>query len=226
MNSNTVVALSGGTGRNQILTQTLATITETEFNMGTDTVAAGVIAVLSVPLQTGIVGSFNPQDPGGNAAILGGDYGSQYGRPLGFNAPYFSSTSFDNARPFVVRITGVATPASNAANSLAIKLYLGTSKSGTNLATTGAVPQATTTTPTSFLLEAMLKWDSLSQTVRGQFWFDMKGTSGTQYATWAALSNAGSSVASASALQFCASATWGNAVGGVITVSEFSIEQR
>lgn len=218
-----IAAYYGGTGRNAILSQTLASGTETEFSIGNDAGSTSVIAVLNMPSQTLIQGSQTPNDQTCNPAVLGSGFNriGYYGDSM----PPFNSGVFDNSKPFLVRICGVATPASNAANSLAVKLYLGTSKSGTNLATTGAVPQATTTTATGFILEAQLKWDSTSQTVRGQFWFDMKGTSGTQYATWATLSNAGSSVAAVANLQFCASATWGNAVGGVCAVSEFSISQ-
>lgn len=222
MNADTIVSYQGGTGRNQIGSQTLASTTETEFKVNQDAGANNAIAVLTMPQGTEIFGSASPQDPNANAAVLMSGNGRQWGRVPGTNAPYFNSASFDNGRPFIVRVCGLATPASNAGNTLTVKLYLGTSKSGTNIATTGAVPQATTTTAKSFIMEAQCIWDSTSQAVTGQFWFQLAGTSGTTYSTWAALSNAGSSITLAN-LKFVASAQWGNAAGGVVAVSEFSI---
>ena len=222
-NSNVIAAYYGGTGRNQILSQTLAATTETEFKIGNDAASTSVIAVLSMPTQSQILGAQTPFDQSANAAILNGGFGriNQWND----SQPPYNSGVFDNSKPFLLRIAGTATPASNGGNSLAVKLYLGTTKSGTNLATTGAVPQATTTTPAGFIVEAQLKWDSLSTTVRGQFWFDMAGTSGTQYVTWAGLTSSAGTAAAVANLQFCASAQWGNAAGGVVAVSEFSLTQ-
>lgn len=220
--SNVIAAYFGGTGRNQMLSQTLATVTETEFKVGTDANAT-TIAVLAMPGQTAILGGQSPLDQSSNSAILGSGF-NQLGY-YGDSNPPFNSGVFDSGKPFLVRIAGLATPASNAGNSLNVILYLGTTKGGTAIASTGAVPLATTTTATNFLLEAQIKWDSTSTTVRGQFWFDMKGTSGTQYVTWAQLSSVSGTAAAVANLQFCASATWGNAVGGVAAVSEFSISR-
>ena len=219
---NVIAAYYGGTARNNILSQTLATATETEFAVVTDT-ATNPIAVLSMPTQTQILGSQTPLDQATNPAVLNGGF-TRISVNSDSNPPYNSGV-FDNSKPFLVRICGVATPASNAGNTLAIKLYLGTTKSGTGLGTTAAVPQATTTTAKGFVLEAQLLWDSTSQAVTGQYWFSLPGTSGTVYSTWKTLAAAGSSVTAVSGLTFCASATWGNAVGGVVAVSEFSISQ-
>ena len=221
-NVNLVTGYYGGTGRNQILSQTLASATETEFKIGNDAGANNVIAVLSMPLQSAIQGSFTPTDQTMNPAVLNGGFNRQ-GYPFDPNPP-FNSGVFDNSKPFLVRVCGTLTPASNAGNTITIKLYLGTSKSGTNLAATSAVAEATTTSNFGFILEAQLVWDSSSQAVRGQFWYTVGGTT-PAYATWATLTNAGSAITSPSGLQFCATATWGNAVGGVVNVSEFSISQ-
>lgn len=218
MNTNTVAAYIGGTGVGQIKSQTLASVTETEFVLNTGASPATAIAVLAVPLSSDIRGVATPFDPSLNTA--------QPARAGGRNnSPFFNANQLDLAGtggPFLVRICGLATPASNAGNSLNIILYNGTTKSGTAIASTGAVPQATTTTAVAFIVEAEVIWDSTSQTLDGQFWFAMKGTSGTRYTTWAQLSNPGSSITAAK-LQFVASATWGNAAGGVVAVSEMSI---
>lgn len=221
--SNVVAAYYGGTGRNQILSQTLATGTETEFKVGNDAASTSVIAVLSMPTQTQILGSTTPLDQAANPAVLGSGF-NQAGY-YGDSQPAYNSGIFDNGKPFLVRIAGVATPVSNAGNTLAIILYLGTTKAGTALGTTAAVPQASTTTAKSFILEAELLWDSTSQAVTGQYWFSLPGTSGTVYSTWKTLAAAGASVTAPSGLTFCASATWGNAVGGVVAISEFSISR-
>jgi hypothetical protein len=220
MNSDVIVSYQGGTLRNQIASQTLASTTETAFVANTDT-GSGTTAILTIPPGTSIVGSTSPQDPTASPAALMGGLGRQYGAVAGSSRPYYSALSFDNGRPFIVTITGLATPASNSGNTLAINLYWGTSISGTKIATTAAVPQATTTSAQNFILQAQLGWDSTSQCINGQYWFSLPGTSGTTYTTWAATTQAtGVTLAT---LQFCASAKWGNAVGGVVAVSEFTI---
>ena len=220
MNSDTISAYFGGTGRNQIASQTLASVTETEFKVNTDD-AVGAIAVLGLPLQSAIVGSGNPLDVEVNAAHLSGLGGGA--RPwVQAGRPFFNSDSFEG-RPFRVNISGVATPASDAGNSLLIKLYLGASKAGTAIASTGAVPEASTVVARDFILQADLIWSAATGKLNGQFWFFVDGTSGTQYTTWAAATEA--AAAAASNVQFCAAATWGNAVGGVVAVKEFSISK-
>lgn len=221
MNANTIVGFLGGTGRNQIASQTLASTTETELQINTDD-GNGAIAVLTVPQQTSIAGASNPLDPSANSAVIANKFGRQVDHRAS-HAPWFNADTFDN-RPFLVRVCGLATPASNAGNTLAIKLYLGASKAGTNIATTAATAQATTTTPKPFILEAQLVWSSVSRTVVGQFWWKLDATSSTEYATWATLSNDGATT-DIDDLNFCVSATWGNAVGGVVAASEFSISQ-
>jgi hypothetical protein len=222
-NVNVIAAYYGGTGRNQMLAQTLATATETEFKLGNDTAVTTNIAVLSMPTQSLILGSQTALDQSTNPAVLNAGFNRlSY---FGDSNPPFNSGVFDNSKPFLLRICGTAVPASNAGNTLAIKLYLGTTKSGTNLGTTGAVAQATTTSPLGFIMEAQLFWDSVSTSVRGQFWFNVNAPVTPGYATWATLTSSAGTAAAVANLQFCASAQWGNAVGGVVTVSEFSLSQ-
>lgn len=220
MNADTIVAFFGGTGRNQIASQTLASVTETEFKVNTDD-ATGAIAVLALPLQTAKLGSGNPIDVEVNASQLSGLGGGV--RPwMQAGRPYFNSDSFEG-RPFRVSISGVATPASDAGNTLNIILYMGATKAGTAIAQTGAVPEASTVVARDFILQADLIWSASTGKLNGQFWFFLDGTSGTQYTTWAAATE--SAPAAASDVKFCASATWGNAVGGVVSVKEFSISK-
>ena len=220
MNINTFRAFSGGTGRNQIASQTLASATETEFKINTDD-GNGAIAVLKVPSGAEIVGSDNPRGVDINAAILQGRDRSEGALP-GFERPYFSAISFDNARPFLIRLAGVVTPASNAGNTFALNFYLGATKAGTKIATTGATTGAESSTQAfGFVMEAEVYWDSVSQGLNGQFWWSLNSAT-PSYNTWKALSAVGSTVTLAN-LQFCASSQWGNAAGGVVAVSEFSL---
>jgi hypothetical protein len=219
---NVIAAYFGGTGRNQILSQTLASTTETEFKLGNDTAVTTNIAVLSMPTQTAIQGSLTPSDTSMNPAVLNSGF-SRSGYTFDQNPP-FNSGSFDNAKPFLVRLAGVVTPASNAANTLTIILYLGTSKSGTAICTTGALTGMETSTEAGgFIMETQLIWDSTSGEGHGQFWYLLNGAT-PNYHVWA-VNSAEFAAAAVANLQFCASATWGNAVGGVIAISEFSVSQ-
>lgn len=225
MNINTVAAAIGGTLRGQIPSSTLATATETEFKINTDASIAGTgtapIAVLSIPQIADIKGSGNPHGWDENLALLQGREKFAGALP-GFERPFFSAASFDNSRPFLIRLAGVATPASNAGNTFQLVIYSGTSKSGTALATTGALTGTeTSVAPFGFVVETQCIWDSTSQQIAGQFWYNVNcATPG--YHTWATNSNLATSVTYAN-LKFCASVTWGNAVGGVCAVNEFSI---
>lgn len=215
MNQNTFAAYFGGTGRGQLASQTLASTTETEIHVNTN--ASSAIAVLNIPLQTSVIGSQSPFGVDENAALIGTP---SYLRNR--TRPYFSTSSFEG-RPFLLRLSGVATPASNAGNSLLFKLYQGASKAGEAICSTGAVPEASTTAARAFIVEAQLIWSVSSGKLDGQFWFFVAGTSGTVYTTWAAATQ--TSAAAVSDLQFCAATTWGNAVGGVVAASEFSLSQ-
>lgn len=221
---NVISAFYGGTARNSVLAQTLATATETEFKLGTDT-ATNPIAVLTMPAQTAIQGSYTPIDQSTNPAILNAGF-NQQGYQFDSNPPY-NSGRFDNCKPFLVRLCGTYTPLTGSSStSIAFKVYLGTSKSGTNIATCGTVTNSDAAGGTyGFLIETQLKWDSTSQVLRGQQWYDVASNStNSTYNTWKTLTAAGSSVTLAT-LQFCASTTWGATNGGTVNVSEFSLSQ-
>lgn len=222
---NVIAAYYGGTGRNTILSQTATGgAAEAEFKIGNDAALTTVIAVLSMPTQSLIQGSFTPNDQATNPAILNAGF-NRTGYQFDSNPPY-NSGMFDTSKPFLVRVAGVATPVSDASGALTIALYLGTTKAGTKIATTSAVTLASSTTATGFLLEAQLKWDVTSTKVRGQFWWDCPGTTGTDYVTWAKLSSVAGTAAAVANLQFCATATWGGTTAGnVAAVSEFSVSQ-
>jgi hypothetical protein len=228
MNSNTIVGFNGGTGRNQIGLQTLASVTETEFKVNQDAGANNAIAVLTVPQGTEILGSSNPLNPCANAAILGADRGSQFGRGLGEQAPYFCNTVYDMAKfglGFKIRLSAFYTAVANAGNTLQIKIYSGSTKGGTVIAQNTAVATASAASG-SFIFEVRLQWNSTTQVLVGNqnFSFDYNGTQvANGFSAGAVLTNA-ASVTSVAGLTFCATATWGNAVGGTVQVNEFVME--
>lgn len=228
MNSNTTLGFNGGTGRNQIGLQTLASVTETEFKVNQDAGANNAIAVLTVPSGAEILGSSNPLNQNANAAIVCNDRGSQFGAGRGENAPWYSTTAFDLAKlglGFRLRLTAFFTAVANAGNTLQIKIYSGTSKSGTVIAQNTAVATASAASGT-FLFDLRLQWNSTEQILVGaqNFSWSYNGTQPTNgFSAGAILTNA-ASVAAVANLNFVASATWGNAAGGTIQVNEFVLE--
>ena len=224
MNANTVLGFFGGTGRNQIGSQVLASTTETEFKVNQDAGANNAIAVITIPQGNEILGASNPLNPNANAAILGQDRGSQYGRGLGETAPWYTNTAFDLGKfgaRFRIRLQGFATAVANAANSFTLKVYSGTSKAGTAIGTiTGATASAASL---SFNFNLDLQWDSTQQVVCGMQYGQLiyNGTSLTFNAGTAATP---ATVASLASLNFCATVTWGNAVGGTTQCNEFVVE--
>lgn len=222
MNFNTVSSYIGGTGRNQIASQTLAATTETELRVNTDN-GTGAIAILTIPSGSGIGGSSSPQ---GVERNLASPYQTgRLGVPRNTAQPSHNSSSFDVGRPFGIRVAGVVTPASNAGNTFTMIIYCGTSKSGTAICTTGATTGMESSTQAgSFIMETQLLWDSTSQILNGQFWWLINAGGTKSYHVWAQNSAPATSIALAG-LNFCVSVTWGNAAGGVVAASEFSFSQ-
>jgi hypothetical protein len=224
MNFNTITGYVNGTKRNQIPTLTLAATTETAIPVTTD--SGTTSAILAVPTQTAIVGSSNPLGVNANAALLGGSLG-EFAQPLGTNRPYFNSDSFDLARPFSIRLVGIGSAAANAGNTLTVKIYQGTSAtlgSDTLFATPISAVATASAANLRFDITVRCYWDSTSNTLAGVF-----SGNYTYNSTTTAIANTAvttlSSISSVASLSFLASVTWGNAVGGVIKVSEFSISQ-
>ena len=226
MNVNTIAGYINGTKRNQIQTLTLASTVETALPLTTDTGTTS--AILAVPQQTAILGSSNGLGPNGNAAILVPPYGVGNNIPDGVNAPYFNSSSFDLGRPFTIKLIGTGSAAANAGNTLTIKIYQGTSATlGSN--TLFATPMSAIATASAanlrFYLSLTCFWDSTTQILTAQ----QSGSylyNGTNTLISATAVTALTGVTTSSALSFVPSVTWGNAVGGVISVSEFSLEQN
>lgn len=211
---------------------TLTSTTETAFSFANTTGPA----IVSIPLQTGIVGSFTPTDPNANPAILTGNVG----RPgAGYRGapPYFTSGSFDG-RGFVLRAsvkTVVTTGATAGGASMTIKPYLGTSAtlgSDINLfaPTVINIPINQTAVSVSSIVELNLVWDSGTAKLFGEGWAN-HGVSFAQasvYTGRGTLAQAnGAAAATVSVLNFLVSAVWSvNApTTATHTLTEFSISQ-
>ena len=127
-----------------------------------------------------------------------------------------------NARSFRVRLIGTATGGTSA--TLILKLRLGTTISGTNIASytvSGAAIPTPTLGGSNFSVWADLTYDPTSGQLNGTF----GGQTANTPTTSAAITQ-GTGITSVAGLQFVASATFGAAVAtNSITVTEFSIEQ-
>lgn len=226
-NVNTIQGFIGGTKRNQIPSLVLAAITETALPVNTDTGTTS--ALLAVPLQNAIVGSSTGLGVNGNPAILVPPYGPTNSIPDGINAPYFNSSSFDSGRPFTLRLIGTGSAAANAGNTLQIKIYQGTSATiGSDTAFVTAIPNTFATASAAnlrFEIYVRCQWDSTSNTLTGV----LSGSTlynGTSALIATATATVLTSLTTPSTLSFLPSVAWGNAVGGTINVSEWSIDQN
>jgi len=234
-NMNTIVALTNfnptpsntTTERNILQPIAVSTTTETVFTVGTNVVSTYSPAVISVPVQTSIVGSGTGITVGSNPALLVNQYGAYSSIPNNLGRPYFTSDSF-NGRAFKVRAQGTFT-SGVASNDIQIKLYLGTSATVlsdlaiTSISTgTGGAFGAVSG---HFLLETVLIWDITTGKVDGLISDGIIGVSGVAgtLGTQAAVTQV--AAAAATNLNFVCSAKWnaGNA-GNTVSLTEFAID--
>jgi hypothetical protein len=232
MNSDTFAAYQGGTGRNALLSQTLASTTETAIALGNDSGSTTLAAVLPVPQQTGIVGISNPLDYNANSATLSSGLGNAGGY-IQRTRPYFQSGSFDADHPFRYRWVGRGSAVANAGNTLTLRVYQGVTPQATTggvigtagniVATTAAIATASSAN-LSFLIEVTMAWDSTQQLLHGWFLTSVLYNNVTTFTTSSALSH-NTSVTTAAGLSFFPTVQWGNAVGGTIVSTETAMEQ-
>lgn len=230
MNSNTILAYRAGTGRNQLKSQAIASTTATAAVINTDD-AVGATAVLRLPTQTAILGSFNPLQPEANAAILGPAYGRLFGAPRGNQVPYFTNTSFDGV-PFRVRVTGTGVAGANAAQTILASLTLGTSATiGSNvlIATTGAALAAVAGGAFQFTIVAECLW-SLGSGANGNLssrhssTISFLPTPTIQVVSDVIQSTVAAPALTQAALNFVPFITFGNAAASTVQFTEFSLE--
>lgn len=230
MNANTILAYRSGTGRNQLKAQALATTTDTAAVLNTDD-GVGATAVLTVPSQSAILGSFNPLAPNANAAILGPAYGRLFGAPLGNQVPYFNSTSFDGV-PFRVRVSGVGVAGANGAQTLLAKLTLGTSAtigSDVVIANTGAALDSFAGGAFQFTIVAECLW-SLGSGADGNLssrhsaTISFLPTPSIQVVSDVIQTNVTAAALTQGALSFVPFFKFGNAAASSVQFTEFALE--
>lgn len=233
-NFDTIDAHVGGTGREQINVLTLTSATETLLLMGTDTSGTTVTAVLGVPTGSRTDASGHTLLYGAGAPVEFNQNGAVSSQSKGRKAsvftasPNFSVSTFDSGRPFRIRLFGTASVAAvtvtTVTNSIVVAIYQGTAIVATrqvSILTAGGSSTSTTAAAVGqFFLDTTVQWDSVNQVLGGWYGGNALNTLTASHALGNAVS-----VTTANNLQFCASATFGHAEGGTVTVSEFSIEQ-
>jgi hypothetical protein len=126
-NPSTVSGIGvSGAARNQWPTQVVNSTSETILNVNTD---SGISSAyfLKVPVGGSVLGAQSPFSANLNAAITARS-GRTYGLPSGSSNDQFSTESW-NGRRFLAHISGVGFAAANAAQSVLMKMYQGTSSS-------------------------------------------------------------------------------------------------
>ena len=223
-NTNSVAgSAQSGSLRNQFPTQTVATTVETPLVITTD--AGTTTAFLVVPTGGSIYGAQAKLDVNANPAITGRSV-REYGLPSGETNDQFSSASWDG-HPFRVRLAGIGNAGANAAQSLIVNLYQGTSAtlaSDKKIATTGAAFAAVAGGAFNFLVEATLLWDATSGILSGSYTSNIAFGTTSQFTTTTVVPNVVTSV-TASGLSFLASLALGNAASSTITVREFVVDK-
>lgn len=223
-NANSVAGFAGsGTIRNTFPTQTVAATAETILTLNTDTGTASCFVV--VPTGGQIYGSQTGLDTNSNAAIT--DRSNYlWGLPSGDSNDQFSVTSWDGI-PFKVRISGVGNAGANAAQSVIVNLYQGTSAtlgSDKKIGTTGAALATVAGGGFNFYIEAYLLWDNTSQILSGSYTANIAFGTTSQFTTTTVVPNIPVTV-TAAGLSFLATLTLGNAASSTITVKNFVIDR-
>lgn len=224
-NTNTVGGFTlQGTARNTWPNQAIATTTETILQINTDGSAANFFLTPNLP--TNIVGAQTPFSAAANAAITGRG-GMQYGNASGWSNGGWNTNVLLPGRQFTVRLVGVGNAGANAAQSVIVNLYQGTSAtlaSDKKIATTGAALATVAGGAYNFAIEAYLLWDNTSQILSGSFTANIAFGTTSQFTTTTVVSNVVTGVTTAG-LSFLGTVTMGNAAASTIQVSEFCLEQ-
>ena len=205
----------------QLQALTGSTTAEQLFLMG-----GAQTAVISVPAQTSIFGSFAPVDPASNNTFsidqIGGigDFRSLRGRPG------FTSGLFDG-RPFRVRAVGKFNNQANTTNAQTVTIHI---SQGTVVASTKVIATVTNgatnvaSGPENFMLEATILWDSGLQYLTGEYWGAVNNSTTSSYATRALLANQ-INVTAYTGLQFNCSIIFAtSSAASTANLVEFSME--
>ena len=224
-NVNSIVGVTAqGSARNQWPVQALAATTETIFTVGTN--AGTTQFFLTPPSPTGIYGAQAVLDEAGNAAIADRS-GNLYGLPSGQSNQGYTTNALAGGRLFKVRLVGTGNAGANAAQSVIVKLYQGTSTTvGSNhaLATTGSALATVAGGPFNFAIETTLLWDSTSQILSGYYNANIAFATTSQFTTDTVVTTVNGSI-TAALLSFNGTITMGNAAASSVQLSEFTLDR-
>lgn len=224
-NANSIVGVTAqGSARNRWPSQALAATTETIFNIGTD--AGSTQFFLTPPSPTGIYGAQAALDEGSNPAITDRS-GALYGLPSGESNQGYTTTALAAGRLFKIRLVGTGNAGANAAQSVIVKLYQGTSttvSSNHALATTGSALATVAGGPFNFAIETTLLWDSTSQILSGYYNANIAFATTSQFTTDTVVTTVNGSI-TAALLSFCGTITMGNAAASTVQLSEFAFDR-
>jgi len=224
MNVNTIAGFLNGSGRNQFPSQALAAVTETAFTIGTDS-GTPTTAFIVPPQQAAILGGVSPLSPNVNQALLNAPATQSQ-----FNIlpdPPFNTGTFDG-RLIRVRLSGAGNAGANAAQSVTVRLYQGTSATLGSDTLLGATTALATVAggAFSFFMEALLFWESTTQIMSGYFQYqaNFANKAGSITANYAQITNY-PVVTSPAGLSFLGSIQFGNAAASTVQLKEFAAEQ-
>lgn len=231
MNANTILAFRFGTGRNQLASQSLATTTATAAVLNTDTALTPATAVLAVPLQSAIIGGFNPLSPNANSSILGPAYGRLFGAPLGSQTPYFNSDAFDGV-PFRVRASVIGNAGANGGQTALVQLCLGSSATiGSNvvIGSTGAALATAAGGAWAATIVSEIIWTIGSGSngniaSRHSATITFLPTPSIQVVSDVIQTNATAAALTEAGLAFTVFAKYGNAAASTVQFTEFALE--
>jgi hypothetical protein len=224
-NLNSVAGVAQvGSGRNQFSAQTVAATTETILQVNTDS-GTPVNLYVTAPSGGSIRGSRTSLDYNGNPAVIQrGGYIT--GLPNGESNDEFNSSSWDG-RVFKVRVAGIGNAGANAAQTVQINLYQGSSSTvGTNKAvgTTGTGLAAVAGGAFNFFVEGTFMWDATSGILSGSYQSNVAFAAVSQYTAPTVITNVVTSVTAAT-LVFNATLKLGNGASSTVTLREFLVER-
>jgi hypothetical protein len=224
-NASSVFGFSGnGTGRNQFATLALASTTETIFTINTDS-GTPVNYFLVAPSGGSIYGAQQGLDINANPAVI--DRSAYiWGLPSGDSNDQFTSSAWDG-REFKIRACGKGNAGANAAQTVQVNLYQGTSAtlgSDHALATTGTALAAVAGGAFNFSVEARLLWDATSQILSGSYTANIAFGTVSQFTTTTVVTNVVTSVTPA-LLSFLATIKMGNGAASTAFLTEFVLDR-
>lgn len=224
-NVNTISGVARvGTGRNQFSAQTVAATTETILQVNTDS-GTPVNFYPLAPSGGQVRGARVNLDYNGNPAIYQrGAY--MTGLPNGESNDEFFSGSWDG-HLIRVRLAGIGNAGANAAQTVQINLYQGSSAtvaSNKKIGTTGTGLAAVAGGAFNFYIEGTFLWDATSGILSGSYSSNIAFAATSQFTAPTVITNVVTSVTTAG-LQFNATIVLGNGASSTVTLRELVVDR-